>query len=108
MQAPADFDALYVPETIAEGVETFDAVDDAAIARYHEDGFLVVRQGFTGVEIAAARDALLDLIAGRVPDFAHIEFEAAAQAILPTLSPDQRQDAVGKLMHFGNAVARPK
>ncbi|HLK59530.1 MAG TPA: phytanoyl-CoA dioxygenase family protein [Chthonomonadaceae bacterium] len=105
-ELPETTDALYVPEAQAEGVETFDAVDAAAVARYHEDGFLVVRRGFSLEEITGARDALLDLIAGKVPTFAHIEFEAAAQAILPTLTLEQRQDAVRKLMHFGDVDPR--
>ena len=106
MEKRTEPDTLYAPEMLAEGVETFDAVEEAAIAGYHEDGFLVVRQGFTPEEVDAARAALLELIAGSRPDFAHIEFEAAAQELLPTLSPEQRQDAVRKLMHFGDVDPR--
>jgi phytanoyl-CoA hydroxylase len=45
---------------------------------------------------------------GKRPDFTGVLFEAAAKDILPTLSADQRQDAVRKLWYFVNFDERLK
>lgn len=91
---------LYAYDTIAEGVAGFEAVTEAEIARYHEQGFLVIQDAFTQAEIEAALQGILDLIAGRCPGFDSIEVEAAAQEKWPQLHGEERQDVVRKLMHF--------
>lgn len=91
---------LYAPVAIAEGVHGFGGVDDAALARYCAQGYLVIHEAFTADEVDAAKAGLTDLIMGRVPGFDDIMFEAGAAAILDTLSLDERQDAVRKLMNF--------
>lgn len=91
---------LYLPTAIADGVTGFGAIDDAALARYHAEGYLVINDAFTPDEVEAAKAGLLDLIMGRVAGFDCIEFEADAAARLDTLDVDERQDAVRKLMYF--------
>src|SRR5438034_9660408 len=92
---------LYNCTTISEGISGFEAIEERHIVQYHEQGFLAIHNAFAPDDIANAKQALLDLIVGRNPDFQGIEFEAAAQEILPSLAPEQREDAVRKLMDFG-------
>jgi phytanoyl-CoA hydroxylase len=91
---------LYRTEVMAEGVPGFGAVDDAAIARFHEQGFLVIDDAFDAATVEAGLAGLLDLIDGRHPDFNGIQFEAAAVTQLPTMPRERKQDAVRKLMNF--------
>jgi phytanoyl-CoA hydroxylase len=91
---------LYAYDRLAEPTASFEAVTAADIARYHGDGFLAIEQGFSVAEIAAASDGLTDLVMGRYPDFSGIQFERSARERLAQLSPDERHDAVRKLMWF--------
>lgn len=92
---------LYQPASTAFSVVHLNDVGAREVAFYHEHGYVAVRQAFTPEELAAARAGLVDLIMGRNPEFKNIWFEARAKAVLPTLTVEQRQDAVRKLMHFG-------
>jgi phytanoyl-CoA hydroxylase len=86
----------------------FDAITDAHVQQYRELGFLSIDDAFTPDEVHAGIDGLLHLIAGGNPEFKSIQFEARAREILPTLSIEQRQDAVRKLMWFTEFDARLK
>jgi phytanoyl-CoA hydroxylase len=99
---------LYQPQTLAEGVEHFEDIGPEQIAFYRENGYLVVRQAFTAAEMQAATEGLVDLIMGKRPDFKHVYFEGKAKEILPTLGPEQRQDAVRKIGMFIEFDARLK
>jgi len=100
---------LYQPqEGLAHSVATLDDIGPEEVAFYREHGYLAVRQAFTPGETSAAIDGLVDLIMGKVPAFNGITFEAAAKEILPTLSLEQRQDAVRKVWYFVNHEARLK
>ena len=102
-------DGLYPHDMIiTEGVDGLDAITDAHIQQFHEAGFLVVHNAFTPAEVEAALEGLLFLIDGGNPDFKGISFEARARDILDTLSADQKQDAVRKLMWFVNYDDRLK
>lgn len=96
-----------VPDT-AHSVATFDDIGPREIAFYREHGYLAVREAFTPAEVSAALAGLVDLIMGKNPAFNGITFEAAAKTILPTLSAEQRQDAVRKAWHFVNFEPRLK
>ncbi len=100
--------ALYQPIETGLGVEHLEDIGPAEIAFYHEHGYLIVRQAFTSAEVQAATGGLVDLIMGKRPDFKHVYFEGKARDILPTLSPDQRQDAVRKIGAFVEFDARLK
>lgn len=98
--------ALYRPAGLAHQVATLADIGPAEVTFYREHGYLSVRHAFDAGEVADALAGLLHLIQGKNPDFTHILFEAAAREILPTLSVDQRQDAVRKLYQFVNYEPR--
>ncbi len=104
--APAHDPALYSPMGDAFGVETLDDIGPDEIEFYKKNGYLVVRRAFTPAEIADGIAGLLSLIMGGRPDFKDIWFEAAAKDILPTLTVEQRQDAVRKIASFVRYDAR--
>ena len=55
---PAD---LYRFAGVAEeGVDGFASVDDAAVRRFHRDGYLVIRDALGAQEVAEALDEMLD------------------------------------------------
>jgi len=100
---------LYQPEAgTAHSVATLDDIGPREIAFYREHGYLAVREAFTPAEVTAALGGLVDLIMGKNPAFNGITFEAAAKTILPTLSIEQRQDAVRKVWHFVDFEPRLK
>jgi phytanoyl-CoA hydroxylase len=101
-------DGLYQYHALAGGVANFATITDEHVARFHEQGYLVVEQAFSPPEVEGSLAGLLDLIDGKQPTFTNIQFEAKARAILPTLSPEQKQDAVRKLMGFVEYDARLK
>ena len=98
---------LYTRRAVVQGVRGgFDAVTDAHLDQYRQLGFLSIEDAFSPDEFHAAIDGLLDLIAGKQPDFKDIQFEASTRDKLDTLSLDERQDAVRKLMWFTPHDAR--
>lgn len=98
---------LYSVRTVADGVPGgMEALTDAHIQQYHAQGYLVVHDAFTPNEVQAAIAGLTHLIGGGNPAFRGIQFEAAALDKLDTLTADQRQDAVRKLMWFSDHDAR--
>jgi phytanoyl-CoA hydroxylase len=99
---------LYQPVANGFGVDRFADIGPDEIAFYREHGYLMVRQAFTPQETTDALRGLLDLIHGKRPDFSGLHFEAKAKVIIPTLSPEERQDAIRKLWHFVEFDARLK
>ncbi len=98
----ATFDpgSLYQSTALARGIEGFDALTQTQIDFFHEQGYLVINNAFSSLEVSAALDGLLKLIDGQVPTFTGLQFEPSAQANLESLSLEQKQDAVRKLMGF--------
>src|SRR3954447_16140140 len=90
-------DGLYQSQGEADWIQGFNNVTDTAIARFHECGYLVIHDGFDPREVQDAIDGLVDLIAGRHPDYRGVVYEAGARALLSTTPPEQRQDLVRKL-----------
>jgi phytanoyl-CoA hydroxylase len=100
---------LYQPEEgAAYSVATFADIGPAEVAFYREYGYLVVREALTPADVQSALEGLQNLIMGKYPDYTGVSFEGAAKAILPTLSAEDRQDAVRKLWLFVNYEARLK
>ncbi len=91
---------LYSPAGCVPQIPNLDAIGDDEIAFYREHGYLSVAQAFTPDEIDAAREGLIRLIMGGDPTFQGISFEVKARDLLPTLSLEDRQDAVRKLVNF--------
>src|SRR4051812_47410613 len=77
---------LYDYAAVAETIDGFDAITDADIARYHEQGFLAIRNAFSPIEIQSALAGLADLVAGLVPEFQNIQFRADVQGRLDSLN----------------------
>ena len=99
---PAD---LYRYDGLADGVTGFDAVTGAEVARFREQGWLVVHGAFGVDRVRAAVDGLLDLLAlsrpasgGRRYD---VQYEPSVDAdALAGMAAEERQDYVRKFMWF--------
>lgn len=92
---------LYDFAGLAEGVATFDDITEEHVARFHEQGYLVVNEAFSADEVQATLAAFADLIAGKNPDFNGIMFEQAANDLdLDALSVEEKQDYIRKFMWF--------
>jgi phytanoyl-CoA hydroxylase len=98
--------ALYVHNGVAETLDGWDTVTPEQEARFHEQGFLAIDNAFTPEEVRAALDGMVDVIGGKYPGYRGIQFENGARAILPSLSPEQKQDYVRKISHFTQWDAR--
>lgn len=97
---------LYQFAVTADPIDTLDAVTADDLARFHEQGYLAIRQAFTPAEVEAALTGLLDLIDGKNPEFTGIQFERHARERLADLRREEKQDYVRKLMWFVKYDAR--
>jgi phytanoyl-CoA hydroxylase len=93
---------LYAEVGIADSLHGLDAVDDAALARYAEDGYLAIANAFTATEIEAAKQGMTDLVMGHCEGFSGILYENKARELLPSLSSGDRLDAIRKFDRFVN------
>jgi len=91
---------LYAEVGVAEAVNGLDAVDEDALARYAQEGYLAIENAFDAGEIQQALDGMDDLVMGRREGFTGIIFENKARELLPTLSLENRLDAVRKFGWF--------
>ena len=91
-------DSLYRFDTFAPVVPGLDAVGDAEVGRYLDDGYLAVVPALTPAQVdealAGLRAILLD------PRDADVEFEGWAADRLEDLDAEQRFDAIRKFMWF--------
>jgi phytanoyl-CoA hydroxylase len=99
-------DQLYRPIAEARGLERLDEFGAPHLDAFREQGFLVFNAAFSAAETQAALDGLLDVVTGKYPEFRTFQYEKAARALLPTLTPDQRQDAVRKVDKLARYEAR--
>ncbi|MFT5369283.1 MAG: phytanoyl-CoA hydroxylase [Candidatus Latescibacterota bacterium] len=81
-------------------VDTFDDIGDQEIAKFHEQGYLAIRQAFTLEQIQTYSQAIWDLIDGKSPDFKGLQAEAGKRTNFDALTTDERRDAVRKLWQF--------
>jgi phytanoyl-CoA hydroxylase len=94
-------DGLYRYDGLAEGVTGFDSVTEREIARFREQGYLVVHEAFTIDRMRDALDGLLDLLAGSSPTFDSVDYESSVDpATLDGMAAEERQDYVRKFMWF--------
>ncbi len=105
-ESKPDTSSLYTCDKIVTGVHGFDAIGEAEVRQFHEQGFLVVHDAFTPQETTDALDGLVDLINGKNPEFRGIQFESKAAKQLNELTSEQKQDAVRKIMSFVKFDAR--
>jgi len=90
---PAD---LYSDDRPAETVADLAAIDDAAVARFHRDGFLAVERGLAGTGVEAALAGLARVVGD--PGAVSVQFESWADPDADDL--DERLDGVRRLMRF--------
>ena len=92
---------LYEPTGVVTGVDGFDAVTDAHVAQFHEQGFLIVENAFTAHEVQVALDGLFHLLSGEVEEFNGVQFERASAGVAVEEMPlEEKQDYVRKFMSF--------
>ncbi len=92
---------LYDPTEVVTGVEGFDAVTDAHVAQFHEQGFLIVENAFTAQEVQVALDGLFHLLSGEVEEFNGVQYERASAGVaIEDLPLEEKQDYVRKFMSF--------
>ncbi len=89
---------LYGQRLLSDYAADLHSIDDAAIDAFHALGYLAVQRVFSDAEVASARAAIDDLIAGAVPAFRGVQRESGrgSEAARP----------VRKLMHFVDHEAR--
>ena len=94
-------DGLYRYDGLADGVTGFDSVTEREIARFREQGYLVVHEAFTIDRVEDALDGLLDLLAGSSPTFDSVDYESSVDpATLDGMAAEERQDYIRKFMWF--------
>lgn len=92
---------LYRHRTIATGADGFASITQKEIEHFHAEGYLVVHDAFSPVEVAAALDGLLYLLSGQHPTFKGVMYEKKARSVdVDQLTPEERQDYVRKFMWF--------
>ncbi|MBB6430138.1 phytanoyl-CoA dioxygenase family protein [Algisphaera agarilytica] len=108
VHAPQDYpEGLYAATRTAELLPDLSAVDEAALRRFHETGYLAFEKAFDAQTIADAVAAIDDLTRGRNPEFNGIAFESAAGGVdLNELDELARAELVRKLMAFARFDAR--
>ena len=99
-EAGAYNDALYQPGSFARSAPSLDAIADDDFRFFGEKGYLKVEQAFTPAEVRSAIQGLVNLAAGRRPDFKEIIFEAKAREMFPRVPLEERLDYVRKLNDF--------
>ncbi len=92
---------LYESTGVVTGVDGFDAVSDAHVAQFHEQGFLIVENAFTAHEVQVALDGLFHLLSGQVEEFNGVQYERASAGVAVEEMPlEEKQDYVRKFMSF--------
>ncbi len=92
---------LYEPTGVVTGVDGFDAVTDAHVAQFHEQGFLIVENAFSAHEVQVALDGLFHLLSGEVEEFNGVQYERASAGVAVEEMPlEEKQDYVRKFMSF--------
>lgn len=99
---------LYDYAAVADTIDGFDSITEADIARYHQQGFIAVRNAFSPAEVQSGLDGLAELIAGKNPAFQNIQFTAEVRDRLDSLSFEERMDSVRRLLYFVDYEPRSK
>ncbi|MCC6680118.1 MAG: phytanoyl-CoA dioxygenase family protein [Phycisphaeraceae bacterium] len=87
---------LYHSDRLAEKVPGFDALDEQALRRYDEHGYLIVAGGLTAGEVTSARDELIRMTSADDPDCDSIYYEGAIRRHLPLLAASGAATSGGK------------
>ncbi len=96
-------EALYRPDLLAEPIDGWGSFDDSMDEQYRTLGFVSVANAFSADEVAAAVEALSDLVAApSLPPETQLQFEGAGMGIVENLAPEERLDYVRKFMWFSH------
>lgn len=85
---------------ITQGIDGLQNVSHDDIQFFRDYGYLVVENAFTSEAIEAGLTDLVNLIAGKNPEFSSIHYEAKAREIIDSIEGEARQDIVRKIAHF--------
>ncbi len=100
-------EGLYDYDAVAGGLEGFDAVGEAEIELFFQQGYLAIHNAFTPQEVKGGLDGLLHLLTGENPDYTGVMYEQAAAGIdVESMTAEERQDYVRKFMWFTPHDAR--
>jgi phytanoyl-CoA hydroxylase len=91
---------LYGTTQQANYLDTLADIDTSQIVRFHEQGYLAIRQAFTPEQIEWAGQAMWDLVDGKNPDFQGLQAEAGTRKNFAQTTGKKRRDAVRKLWQF--------
>lgn len=99
---------LYAARHVDEGYRLNELTDDLFAEQYAERGYVAVRDFFSADMIDGARQALIDLVAGRNPAFdpGELQLEQGGAEAWAQLPIERREDFVRKLMYFVKYDAR--
>jgi phytanoyl-CoA hydroxylase len=97
---------LYPATAAAERLPSPAALDDAHVAAYQRDGFLAMDNLLTAEEVSAAKEAVADLLHGRVPGFDGLQPEPDLKDRWEAMSRDERAETARKLWHFAEHEPR--
>ena len=89
---------LYRYDAEAQQVAHFADIGPEQLAFFYQQGYLAVAEAFSPAQVAAAGDAVYDLIDGKQPEFRGVQLEVSAQD--QKLAGAARREAVRKLMKF--------
>ena len=103
----ADYDpALYAGHGEAASVRGFAAVGPRQIEQYGQDGYLLVRGGFTAKQVAEACAGVEDMMARRTEGTYELMYERVSQQTADEMPGPQRRDLVRKVFHLGGIDPR--
>jgi len=92
---------LYHYDGVAQALEGFDAVGDAQIELFRQQGYLAIDHAFNPKEVKDAIAGLIRLLSGEIPDYSGVMYEQAASGVdVESMTPEARQDYVRKFMWF--------
>ena len=97
---------LYPEAGRPQHISTLDAIDDEAVARFHEQGYLVVDRALDEEAVSEAGEALYDLIDGAIPGFRSVTVEASAREAYKSMDPASRRAVVRKVFNFVDVEPR--
>ena len=92
---------LYHFDSVAEGIwGGFEAVTDADVQFFREQGYLVIHDAFTPAEVHETLEGMLYLMDGKNPDYRGIQYEPKMVKQKSLLSTEERRDIVRKIASF--------
>ncbi len=100
-------DDLYRFDTVANSITGgFSSVRQTDIDYFHENGYLVIEDAFSGEEINNAIGGMVHLMDGKNPDFRAIQFESKLAKLKDEMDEKDRRDAIRKIFNFVNHEPR--